>query len=234
MEGDPYFEPGRGLEYLFGVMTIERREPRSRRPSRGPRGREKAAFEQFIDFVHERLERWPDLHVYHYAAYEPAALKRLMSEHATREDELDDLLRREVFVDLYQVVRQSLRISHASYSIKKIRTFFMTGAGNGAVATGGDSILEFERWRRTGDAAILQAIADYNEEDCLSTVRLRDWLIERKAEAEQAFGVTVPWKPAKAAEVSERARRDRCADRAALRTRCARSAHPRPCSWQTC
>ena len=62
----------------------------------------------------------------------------------------------------------------------------MDGAGQGAVTDGGDSILEFERWRRTGDPAILQAISDYNEEDCVSTVKLRDWLLERKAEAERA------------------------------------------------
>ena len=49
------------------------------------------------------------MHVYHYAAYEPTALKRLMGEHATREDEVDELLRGEVFVDLYRVVRQGLR-----------------------------------------------------------------------------------------------------------------------------
>ena len=129
----PYFAPERGLEYLFGVTTIDERAPRFRAfQASGPR-QEKAAFEQFIDFVRARLEQWPDLHVYHYAAYEPSALKRLMAEHATREDELDDLLRREVFVDLYQVVRQSMRISHPSYSIKKVRTFFMEGAGQGAV-----------------------------------------------------------------------------------------------------
>ncbi len=151
-----------------------------------------------------RLEQWPDLHVYHYAAYEPSALKRLMAEHATREDELDDLLRREVFVDLYQVVRQSMRISHPSYSIKKVRTFFMEGAGQGAVTGGGDSILEFERWRRTGDPAILQAITDYNEEDCLSTVKLRDWLLERKAEAERTSGVAIPWKTTKPYDETEK------------------------------
>ena len=150
MEGDPYFAPERGLEYLFGVTTIDEREPRFRAFQGLDRRQEKAAFEQFIDFVCARLEQWPDLHVYHYAAYETSALKRLMAEHATREDELDDLLRREVFVDLYQVVRQSMRISHPSYSIKKVRTFFMEGAGQGAVTEGGDSILEFERWRRTG------------------------------------------------------------------------------------
>ena len=49
------------------------------------------------------------MHVYHYAAYEPSTLTRLMGAHATREDEVDDLLRREVLVDLYPVVRQGLR-----------------------------------------------------------------------------------------------------------------------------
>ena len=119
MEGDPYFEPRRGLEYLFGVMTVDSGTPRFEAFQALDADEEKAAFERFIDFVRGRLERWPDLHVYHYAAYEVTALKRLMSEHGTREDALDDLLRREVFVDLYQVVRQSLRMSHPSYSIKQ-------------------------------------------------------------------------------------------------------------------
>ena len=170
----------RGLEYLFGADDDRRGRTRTSGPSgRSTARQEKAAFEQFIDFVHERLERWPDLHVYHYAPYEPAALKRLMGEHATREDELDDLLRREVFVDLYQVVRQTLRISHPSYSIKKVRTFFMDRRGTGrSRPTGGDSILEFERWRRTGDAgASSRRSSDYNEEDCRLDRRLRDWLL---------------------------------------------------------
>jgi uncharacterized protein len=217
MEGDPYFEPARGLEYLFGVLT------RSPGPDALPVGEtmlftafralspaeERVAFERFIDFVHASLREDPDLHVYHYAPYETSALKRLASDHATREEALDDLLRGEVFVDLYQVVRQSIRISHASYSIKKVRTFFMSGAGEGAVTDGGDSILEFERWRETGDPAILDAIEAYNREDCESTVRLRDWLLDRKAEAEARDGVTIAWKsPPVARESPERDQED--------------------------
>ena len=112
-----------------------------------------------------------------------------MGEHATREAEVDDLLRRGVFVDLYQVVRQAMQISYDSYSLKKVRQFFMTGAGQGAVTEGGESILEFQRFLETGDEAILAAIRDYNEEDCESTRQLRDWLLARKAEAERQFGV---------------------------------------------
>ena len=207
MEGDPYFEPSCGLEYLFGAVT----QPQTFNVFQATtRAEEKVAFEGFVDFVHERLRTWPDLHVYHYASYEPAALKRLMSQHATREEELDDLLRREVFVDLYQVVRQSLRISHPSYSIKRVRTFFMPDANKEEaclaeapeerrrVADGGDSIIAFERWRTTRDPAILQAIVDYNEEDCVSTLKLRDWLLERRAEAERLAGVAIPWKSVEA------------------------------------
>src|SRR5439155_13383532 len=133
-------------------------------------------------FVRDRLERHPDLHVYHYAPYEQTALKRLMGEYATREDAVDDLLRGEVLVDLYAVVRQGLRISHPRYSIKNVEQFYMEREA--ALRAGDASIVLYERWREERDPRILDAIAEYNEEDCLSTYLLREWLLERKAEAE--------------------------------------------------
>ena len=193
IEGYPYFEVSRGLEYLWGVMLADEGQWTFRSFECSNRAGEKRAFERFIDFVHERLRAYSDLHVYHYAAYEPSAIKRLMGEHATREAEVDDLLRRGVFVDLYQVVRQSMQISHERYSLKKVREFFMPGAGSGAVIDGGQSILEFQRFIESGDEQILSTIRDYNVEDCESTRQLRDWLLERKAEAERQFGVAIPW-----------------------------------------
>ena len=76
-------------------------------------------FETFVDFVMERWEQFPGLHIYHYAPYEPAALKRLMGRYATREEEIDRMLRAGLFVDLYQIVRHGLRASVESYSIKQ-------------------------------------------------------------------------------------------------------------------
>ena len=38
------------------------------------------------------------MHIYHYAPYEPAALKRLMGRYSTREAEVDRMLRAELFV----------------------------------------------------------------------------------------------------------------------------------------
>ena len=80
----------------------------------------KAALETWIDWIGERLEADPDLHVYHYGAYEPTALKRLVARHTTRELELDELLRRRVFVDLYGITRQAVRAGVESYGLKGI------------------------------------------------------------------------------------------------------------------
>ncbi len=85
---------------------------------------EKRAFERLIDFIVERHARHPNMHVYHYAPYEPTALKRLMGRHGTREEEVDRLLRGGVLVDLFRAVRQGLRASVESYSIKRIEALY--------------------------------------------------------------------------------------------------------------
>ena len=109
MEGDPLIDGG--LEYLFGVAWREAGEIRFRPFWGHDREGEKRAFEDFIDFVTEFRLRYPQLHVYHYAAYEETALKGLMGTHATREDALDTLLREGVLVDLYRVVRQGVAVA---------------------------------------------------------------------------------------------------------------------------
>ncbi len=191
MEGDPFFD--QGLEYLFGVTSIEDGQTRFRAFWATDRAQEKQAFEGFVDFVHERLERFPDLHVYHYAPYEPTALKRLMGLHATREDELDHLLRNQVLVDLYAVVREGLRISQPSYSIKKLESFYMDERETD-VAEGGDSIIAFEKFLETGDRGLLAAIERYNDDDCRSTWLLHGWLLDRRSEAIEHFEEDIPWR----------------------------------------
>ncbi|MGH3050664.1 MAG: TM0106 family RecB-like putative nuclease, partial [Gaiellaceae bacterium] len=191
IEGDPFWTPERGLEYLFGVTELRGGEPRFTAFWAHDRDEEKRAFEDFVDLVHARLHEHPDLHVYHYAAYEPSALKRLASVFDTRVEEVDDLLRREIFVDLLAVVRQGLRISHPRYGLKNVEQFFMEREAE--LRAGDDSILLYERWRLERDQAILDGIRDYNEEDCLATYMLREWLLERRADAAAEFG-EIPWR----------------------------------------
>jgi predicted RecB family nuclease len=214
MEGDPFYEDG--LEYLFGVTRVENGEPVFRAFWGRDRAEEKHAFEDFVDFVTAALEDDPDLHIYHYAAYEQTALKTLMGRHGTREVDVDRLLRSGVFVDLYQVVRQALRISKPSYSIKKVEAFYMP-ARDEAVTDGGDSIVQFEQWLNTGDPQILRDIEAYNEVDCLSTVKLHLWLLERRLEAEATFELALPWRVAPAPRVASEQAADALDELARLR-----------------
>jgi uncharacterized protein len=150
--------------------------------ARKPYTGDKKAFEQFIDYVTARLQQYPDAFIYHYAPYETTALKKLMGLHGTRENEVDNLLRNRKFVDLYRVVREAIRISEPSYSIKNLEHFY-SEARKGDVQNAGASIVAYEKWKETQDESILKEIADYNEDDVRSTFQLRDWLEKLKAEA---------------------------------------------------
>src|SRR5205814_1589270 len=123
-----------GLEYLFGWAAADPPPPGMLALEVGPpayharwapdRGGERRGFEALIDTIMDRWARDPQMHVYHYSAYEPTALKRLMGRYATREAEVDRLLRGERFVDLHAVVRHALRASVEEYSIKALEPLY--------------------------------------------------------------------------------------------------------------
>ena len=203
MEGDPYYDIGTGLEYLFGAYTPEGVFHAYWGCDRGAvpvsdRLAEKRAFEAFIDFVMDRHKRHSGMHVYHYASYEKTALQKLSLRHGTREDEVDILLQEGRLVDLYTIVRQAVMVGQPSYSIKKIEEFYGKRGTESQISAGDDSILRFEEWLalRTDitlrDDGILADLERYNEYDCVSTHGLREWLLELRAEASQKFAVDIP------------------------------------------
>ncbi|WEO76304.1 TM0106 family RecB-like putative nuclease [Cryobacterium sp. SO2] len=194
-EGDPLYSetaagtenPEWGLDYLFGLIETDG----TFRPFWAhDYAEERQALIDFLGYVAERRARHPNLHIYHYAAYERTHLLSLAARHGVGEDAVDDLLRANVLVDLYPVVKKSLRVGSRSYSIKKLEPLYMGADHREGVDNAADSITEYADSRdlfRAGQTdaaqAKLDAIADYNEYDCLSTLRLRDWLLARADEA---------------------------------------------------
>ncbi len=192
-EGDPLWqEPGSavwGLEYLFGMVEVDTGEPVFRAFWAHDRTEERQALVDFVEHVTERRRRWPGLHVYHYAPYEPSALLRLAARHGVCEDEVDQLLRDGVFVDLYATVRAGVRVSQRSYSIKKLEPLYMQRR-EGDVQGGAESIVVYHQFTaarvegRDDEArGLLAEIAHYNEDDCVSTYLLRQWLLEQLGDA---------------------------------------------------
>lgn len=203
-EGDPLWQDPAtgawGIEYLFGVIEAPvpgaKGDPVFRPIWAHSRSEERRAFLDFLEYVEKRREQYPDMHVYHYAAYEKTALRNLSLAHQAGEDTVDDWLRQGLLVDLYASVRHSLRISEASYSIKKLEPLYMgDNLRSGDVKDAGASVVAYAAYCAARDAGhleeagkILASISDYNQYDCLSTLRLRDWLLDVAAQAPAGAG----------------------------------------------
>jgi len=220
-EGDQFTFEG-GLEYLFGVLTLSKTagefvyEPTwAMKPAE-----EKRAFEKFIETVTERRRQYPDMHIYHYGAYEETAIKRMAGQHSTCVDDVDELLRGEVLVDMFRAVRQGLRASVESYSIKKLEPLYEYKRdvnlpdANFALQTF-QTVLAFGPGEENLDD-IKKAIEGYNRDDCVSALRLRDWLERLRAELEKQVGVPLarpePKEDAPAENLSEYLQRVRAVE----------------------
>lgn len=191
-EGDPLYTEGVGthwgIDYLFGWVDT--------RESYGALwahtfDEERVALERFLDMVALRRQQYPGMHIYHYAPYEPTHLLAMAARYGVREADVDRLLRDGVFVDLYPVVRRALRVGSRSYSIKKLEPLYMGDeVRTSDVQRGDDSIVKYVEARALaadGDSVaaqhVLDDLADYNRYDCVSTRRLRDWLVDRARES---------------------------------------------------
>ena len=206
LEGDPFAGEG-GREYLFGILSFgEGGEPVYRAFWAQTEQEERAAFDTIMSLIMEAWDSDPGTHVYHYAPYEPSAFKRLSCRYAIREQDVDRLLRGGRFVDLYHVVRQSLRAGVERYSIKNMEQFYGF--------TRSVPLLDANRSLRVMEQAlelgrfdivtpeVRSAVEGYNADDCLSTLRLRDWL-ETQRTGLTGDGIDVPRPAPKEAEASE-------------------------------
>ena len=179
-EGNHFAEQG-VQEYLTGYVTNDRDgRPVYTALWASTLVEECRAFEQFMDVAVAARARNPRAHIYHFAPYEPAALKRLMGRFGTREAELDQLLRGHAFVDLHAVVRRALIASVERYSIKDLEPFFgFARACDLRLAAGSRRLVEQALEAGGFNAAFephRRVVEDYNREDCESAARLRDWL----------------------------------------------------------
>jgi predicted RecB family nuclease len=184
IEGNPFWDEQGSLEYLWGLLDADETFAPLWADDHAS---ERRAFQGVVDRIHARLLEHPAMHVYHYAAYEVSALRRLAGRYNTREAEVDDLLTRHVLVDLLKVVRGGLAASVPGYGLKEMEVFLGFDR-HAEIRDGGTSIIEHERYIQTRDPVILDTIAAYNREDCIATLALRDWLLARREEALKHLG----------------------------------------------
>jgi uncharacterized protein len=175
LEGDPMIEPS-GREYIIGwyyrgKYFIEWAETAEK---------EKSAFENFMDIAVKIKSEHPEMHIYHYGAYEPSAFKRLMCRYATKENEMDTFLRSGTFVDLHSIVKQSLRAGVEKYSLKHLEKYHgflreMDLRKLSPVKANYEFLLQCNKPEDATDE-MRSVIQLYNQDDCVSTQSLHQWL----------------------------------------------------------
>jgi predicted RecB family nuclease len=214
LEGDP-FAGVAGLQYLFGFVSATSANEFSyeKRWALTP-AVEKQAFEWLIDEIMRRWQEDPAMHVYHFGAYEPSAFKRLMGTYATREEEIDQMLRAHLLVDLHTIFKQSIRASVEEYSLKAAEVFYGF-LRNTPLDESREAMRYVEHhlelgWEEDLPDRFRSLMEGYNEEDCRSTAALRTWFeVERKKLVDS--GTAIPRPPlgegAPSEELDERQKR---------------------------
>jgi predicted RecB family nuclease len=186
IEGDPFFDQG-GLEYLLGFSFKDQSGKMEYSALWGTdRATEKKAFEQFIDFAMDRWEKFPAFNIYHYGIYEPSAIKRLAGRHATRAIEVDKLLRGKRFIDLHAIIKEGLKASVERYSLKDLEGF-TTYERKIDLPLASVSRRSLECALELNELSSLalgtrQIIQDYNQDDCLATEAVHQWLEKLRSE----------------------------------------------------
>ena len=179
IEGFTFFpEPG-GLEYLWGYSEASGDFHFDWADSRLA---EELAFTNFMTSVLHNQKQYPGSKVYHYANYEQAAIKKLSKRFGVFEQEVEDLLSNDVFIDLYKVVKSALIISQESYSIKKLENYY-TFDRTSSVKEAMGSMEYYDQYlnalKDDPDQAemLKRQVIAYNQDDCASTLALYKWLL---------------------------------------------------------
>ncbi len=168
-----------------------RRTPRCGRTARAE---ERARSSTFIDLVAERRAKHPDLHIYHYAPYETTALKRLAMRYPTHgEGARRPAARRRCSSTSTPIVRGAVRVSAPSYSIKKLEPLYMGDELRDEDDVARRATPRSSRYHESATCATTEprrragacstTSPTTTEYDCVSTLRLRDWLLDRAEEA---------------------------------------------------
>lgn len=179
IEGDPFYVDG-GMEYLLGYVCRGEEDFNYTKLWSSNRLEEREAFSQLMAFLTARWKRYPRMYIYHFAPYEPSALKRLARVHALFEKEVDQLLRAERFIDLHAVCKEALLASVETYSLKALEKFTRyTRKVDLRIASSARKIVEvalevgqFEKIP-PGTTSLVE---EYNEDDCLAAEALHRWL----------------------------------------------------------
>ena len=165
-------QPDLNLDYLLGVLVCDRTANTQNYYAflAESQAQEAQVWQQFLDLV----EQYPQAPIFHFCPYEVDTVKRLAKLYNAPTEQISKLLTR--FIDIYEQVAHTVVLPTESYALKTVARWLGFEWRN-PEANGSQSIIWYDKWLETGDRTLLDAIVQYNEDDCLATRHLKDWFV---------------------------------------------------------
>ena len=178
LEGHPFWTASAGLFFLFGLWYQVDGEWIYEARWAHDLDAQDATAAGLVEFFDQRRQEHPDFHVYHYNHTERSALAA-MTLGRPSEALFTHLSDTGLFVDLMKVATNSFQVGVESYGLKSLEAL----AGyqrQGDIEGGAGAVVDYDRYMTTGDPALLEAIARYNEDDVRATQALHGWLLDHR------------------------------------------------------
>ncbi len=131
-----------------------------------------------IEFFAERRQAHPGMHVYHYNHTEKSSIERMIRD-SDEEYLFGQLINTGLFVDLFLVAKNAVRVGTESYGLKDLE-HVVEFVRSGGIEQGAGAVVEYEKFMESKDEQLLRNIAAYNRDDVVSTLALRDWLVAQR------------------------------------------------------
>ncbi|MBW4029486.1 MAG: TM0106 family RecB-like putative nuclease [Acidobacteria bacterium] len=178
-EGDPFWSAQNELMFLAGLYyrsdagewTFDARWAHTL-------AEQQEMISGLVDFFARRRAQFPGMHVYHYNHTERSTIERLMRD-APDENLFASLVDSGLFVDLFTIAKNAVRVGTESYGLKHLE-HLVQFVRSGGIEQGAGAVVEYEQWMDSGDDQLLENIAAYNRDDVRSTMALRDWLVAQR------------------------------------------------------
>jgi uncharacterized protein len=176
-------EPERNIDYLLGVLLVDYQQQTQKYYSflAETLAEEKKIWEQFLNL----LSRYTGVPIFHYANYEVETIKRLAHLYQTSNCQLESILKR--LVDVHKILIHSLFLPVENYSLKSVANWLgfrwrevnPEKKAHFKVNIGGDQcVFWYDQWLKTGERQWLNHILVYNQDDCLATYKLKNYLVQ--------------------------------------------------------
>ena len=170
-------DPDENHDFLYGFLTIEnihqKIEDNCYEPILNLKNiNHQESFEKILAKINSH-KNWPILH---YGETEKITIIKLAKTYSRSSSEIENLKKR--FIDLHEIVRNSWILPIKNYSLKTVANWldFKWDQKN---VNGSKALFWWIQYKITQRYSFLEKILKYNKNDCLATLEIAKWLLQK-------------------------------------------------------